>query len=196
MTQGLVGAPVAFLAAGTGTDHAALTHTWQAVIARGGQPVLVSTSRREVELCRLRDGTGAARLAAARAGAARVDIYVGDAAASDFCGLVLPGGLANADQLRASPLAVQFAGGFFRAGLPVAAICRAPWVLIEAGVVPGRRLTSWPGIRTDLRNAGATWLDDHVVVCDRGPNVLVTGQETGDLPFFCQSFTQAFAGPG
>jgi protease I len=187
---------VAFLAAGSGTDHPAFTHTWQAVIARGGQPVLVSTSRREVELSREQARTGARRAGQARAGTARVDIYVADATATDFCGLVLPGGLASADELRASPEAVQFARGFFAAGLPVAAICRAPWVLIEAGVVPGRRLTSWPGIRTDLRNAGATWVDDHVVVCGGGPNLLVTGQESGDLPVFCQAFTRAFAGPG
>jgi protease I len=196
VTQGLVAAPVAFLAAPSGTDNAALTHTWQAVIARGGQPVLVSTSRRDVELCRQHDGTGSGRPRSRRVGAARVDIHVADAAATDFCGLVLPGGLANADQLRANPAAVQFARGFFAAGLPVAAICRAPWVLTEAGVVPGRQLTSWPGIRTDLRNAGATWLDDHVVVCDQGPNVLVTGQDASDLPVFCQWFTRAFAGPG
>ncbi len=196
MVQGLAGAPVAFLAAGRGTDHAALTHTWQAVIARGGQPVLVSTSGREVELCRPLAETGPARTGAARVGSARVDVHVGEAVAADFGGLVLPGGLANADQLRANPAAVRFAAGFFAAGLPVAAICRSPWVLIEAGVVLGRRLTSWPGIRTDLCNAGATWLDDHVVVCDQGPNVLVTGQETGDLPVFCQWFTQAFAASG
>ncbi len=94
MTLGLIGGAVAFLAAGRGTDHAALTHTWQAVIARGGQPALVSTSRREVELCRLHDGNGAGHAAGTRVGAARVDIYVGDAASSEFCGLVLPGGLA------------------------------------------------------------------------------------------------------
>lgn len=196
MTQALVAAPVAFLAAGSGTDHAALAHTWQAVIARGGQPVLVSTSRREVELCRPQGRTGIRRSGQGRAGAARIDIHVADATATDFCGLVLPGGLASADELRASPAAVQFAAGFFAAGLPVAAICRGPWVLIEAGALPGRRLTSWPGIRTDLRNAGATWLDDHVVVCGQEPSLLVTGQESGDLPVFCQAFTRAFAGPG
>ena len=95
--------PAAFLAARRGTDHAALTHTWQAVIARGGQPVLVSTSGREVELCRPLAETGPARTGAARGGSARVDVHVGEAVAADFGGLVLPGGLANADQLRGQP---------------------------------------------------------------------------------------------
>ena len=127
MAEGLSSAPVAFLAAGLGADYAVLVHTWQAVLATGGQPVLVSPSRREVELWQALDRTGSML----------VDVDVADANVADFAGLVLPGGAVNADQLRASPLALSLVRGFFAAGRPVAAICRAPSVLLEAGVVAG-----------------------------------------------------------
>lgn len=183
MAGRLRSAPVAFLAAGRGADHAGLAHTWQAVIARGGQPVLISPAHGEVELWQPVDRTGTMH----------VDVHVADANVTDFAGLVIPGGAMNADQLRASPEALSFVRGFFAAGVPVAAICQAPAVLIEAGVVTGRRLTSWPSLRADLRRAGATWVDDQVVVCGRGSNVLITSRRRGDLPDFCQVFTQQFA---
>lgn len=186
MAAALDHAPVAFLAAGQGTDQAELAHAWYAVLARGGQPVLVSPSCGEVEL----------RQNFRQTGTMAVDIRVDDASAADFAGLVLPGGLVNADQLRLSPLAVGFVRDFFAAGLPVAAICHAPWLLIDAGVVRGRRVTSWPSIRSDLRHAGACWVDDHVVVCEQGPNVLVTSRGQNDLPAFCQVFTEQFGGAG
>jgi protease I len=178
-------APVAFLAAGNGTDQAEFTHAWQAVLARGGQPVLVSPARRKIRFVNDRS----------RAGSMPVDVQVADASAESFAGLVLPGGIVNADELRAQPLAVRFAREFFAVGLPVAAICRASWVLIEAGVVRSRRLTSWPGMRSDLRNAGAIWVDDHVVTCEDGPNTLITCRGAGDLPAFCEIFTRRFSGP-
>lgn len=184
MAEGLSSAPVAFLAAGLGADHAALVHTWQAVLATGGQPVLVSPSRGEVELWQSPDRTGTMM----------VDVDVADANIADFAGLVLPGGAVNADQLRASPLALNLVRGFFAAGRPVAALCRAPAVLIEAGVVAGRRLTSWPGLRSRLRSAGASWVDDRVVVCEHGSNTLITGGRRSDLPKFCQEFTRRFSG--
>lgn len=109
-------------------------------------------------------------------------------------GLVLPGGVANPDQLRTDPAAVAFARGFFDAGQPVAAICHAPWTLIEAGVVRGRTLTSWPSLQTDLRNAGATWVDEEVVVCESDLSTLVTSRKPQDLPAFCDTFTKVFAG--
>lgn len=177
-------APVAFLAAGQGTDQAELAHTWQAVLARGGQPVLVSRSLREIELHRN----------SVQITTMQVDIQLADATAADFAGLVVPGGLEHAGQLRGDAQAVGFVRGFFAAGLPVAAMCHAPWVLMDAGVLPGRRVTSWPGIRSELRHAGATWVDDHVVVCDLGPNVMVTGRAQADLPAFCDLFTRRFAG--
>ena len=106
---------------------------------------------------------------------------------------MLPGGVANPDQLRTDADAVAFVRGFFTAGKPVAAICHAPWTLIEADVVLGRTLTSWPSLRTDLRNAGAIWVDEQVVACAEGPNVIVTSRMPQDLPAFCDTLTGVFA---
>jgi protease I len=177
-------APVAFLAADLGADPNQLMHPWQAVIARGGQPVLISTSRREVELAR----------SPGRGGTMSVDVYAADARPRGFAGLVLPGGIVNADRLRTQELAIALVRGFFDAGLPVAAVGHAPWLLIEAGVVRGRKLTSWRSLRTDLQNAGAQWVGDHVVSCQDGPNILLTCRGPGDLPAFCDLFTRQFSG--
>jgi protease I len=109
-----------------------------------------------------------------------VDVQLDSASATDFDALVLPGGQMNPDNLRVNDRAVSFAREFFEAGKPVAAICHGPWLLIEADVVRGRRMTSWPSLRTDLRNAGAEWVDESVVV-DSG---LVTSRKPEDLPDF------------
>lgn len=106
-----------------------------------------------------------------------------------YDGLVLPGGVANPDALRMNPDIVRFIGEFFSRKLPVAAICHAPWTLIEADVVRGRRLTSWPSLRTDLRNAGAEWVDEEVVV-DSG---LVTSRKPDGLPAFCAKLVEEVA---
>jgi protease I len=106
---------------------------------------------------------------------------------------VLPGGVANGDLLRTVPEAVSFVRRFFEAGKPVAAICHAPWVLVEADVVGGRTLTSWPSLQTDIRNAGGEWVDREVQVCTSGPNTLVTSRKPDDLPAFCQTFTKIFS---
>ena len=127
-----------------------------------------------------------------RGGTKDVDVPVSAAAESDFAGLVLPGGVANPDELRTDPAAVAFARSFFTVGKPVAAICHAPWTLIEADVVRGRTLTSWPSLRTDLTNAGATWVHEEVARCERAPNVLVTSWHPDDLPIFCKTFTEVF----
>jgi protease I len=121
-----------------------------------------------------------------------VDETVAQARVAEFDGLVLPGGVANPDFLRTQPDAVEFAKSFFEAGKPVAAICHAPWTLIEADVVRGRRMTSWPSVKTDLRNAGADWVDEEVVVCDAGPNLLVTSRKPDDLKAFCGEITDRF----
>jgi protease I len=91
------------------------------------------------------------------------------------------------------PKAVQFAKAFFTAGKPVAVICHGPWTLVEADVVRGRTITSWPSLQTDLRNAGATWVDEEVVVCSAGPNTLVSSRKPDDLKAFCQALVDEFA---
>jgi protease I len=100
----------------------------------------------------------------------------------------------NAARLRTQELAIALVRGFFDVGLPVAAVGHAPWLLIEAGVVRGRKLTSWRSLRTDLQNAGAQWVGDHVVSCQDGPNILLTCRGPGDLPAFCDLFTRQFSG--
>jgi protease I len=118
-----------------------------------------------------------------------VDVSLDRANPNDYDALVLPGGAYNPDQLRTDPKAVQFIRSFFEAGKPVAAICHAPWTLIEAGVVKGRTLTSWHSLQTDLRNAGATWVDQEVVV-DQG---LVTSRNPQDIPAFNNKMIEEFA---
>lgn len=106
---------------------------------------------------------------------------------------MLPGGAVASDRLRADPAVTAFVRGFFDAGKPVAAICYAPWTLVEAGRVRGRILTSWPSLRTDIENAGGLWVDEEAVVCTRAPNVLVTSRRSADLPAFCDVMVNTFA---
>jgi protease I len=176
-------APVAFLAAAEGTEQAELQHPWDAVVVQGGRPVLVSPAADKIQMFEHLD----------RGDTMPVDVPVAEARVQDYAGLVLPGGVANPDQLRTDPVAVAFVRSFFEAGKPVAAICHAPWTLIEAGVVAGRTLTSWPSLQTDIRNAGATWVDEQVVVCENGPNILVTSRKPQDLPAYCDAFVTVFA---
>jgi protease I len=175
MSSTLKGKTVAFLVAPEGIEQVELTEPWKAVQEAGGTPTLVSTDSGTVQGYNHLD----------KADTFDVDTTVEQAKASDYDGLVLPGGVANPDYLRTQPKAVAFARAFFDAGKPVAAICHAPWTLVEADVVRGRRVTSWPSLQTDLRNAGADWVDDEVVVCENGPNVLVTSRKPDDLKAFC-----------
>lgn len=118
-----------------------------------------------------------------------VDLTLDDANPEDFDALLIPGGLLNPDELRSTPAATDFARHFFDAGKPVAAICHGPWVLIDAGVVEGRTLTSWPAIQTDVKNAGGTWVDEEVVV----DNGLVTSRKPDDIPAFNKKMIEEFA---
>lgn len=118
-----------------------------------------------------------------------VDRTVEEANAAEYDALVLPGGVMNPDKLRVNDLALTFVTGFFERGLPVGAICHGPWTLINAGVVDGRTLTSYHSIAQDLKNAGATWLDEEVV-CDQG---LVTSRQPDDLPAFCDKLIEEIA---
>ncbi len=118
-----------------------------------------------------------------------VDLELANASSSAFDGLVLPGGTTNPDKLRTDERAVRFVRQFVEAGKPIAAICHAPWTLIEAGAVKGKTLTSWPSLRTDLQNAGATWIDETVVHDGK----LVTSRNPKDLPAFCEKIVELFA---
>ncbi|MEU6537019.1 type 1 glutamine amidotransferase domain-containing protein [Streptomyces sp. NPDC047000] len=173
---------IAFLTAPEGVEQVELTDPWQAALDAGHEPVLVSTKSGEVQAFDHLD----------KADTFPVDETVAQASAEDFGGLVLPGGVANPDFLRTDPKAVEFVRDFFTRGRPVAAICHAPWTLVEADVVRGRELTSWPSLRTDLSNAGATWTDEQVKICDHGPNTLVTSRKPDDLKAFCAAFLDVF----
>lgn len=183
MGTNLSGKKIAFLIAGEGAEQSETLQPWQAVQAEGGQPVLVSPQAGEAQLFEHLD----------RGRTLHIDVPLGDADPADFDALVLPGGVANPDRLRTEADAVAFASAFFEAGKPVAAICHAPWLLVEGDLVRDRELTSWPSLHTDIANAGGRWVDEQVVVCDNGPNVLVTSRKPQDLPAFCQAFTQQFA---
>jgi protease I len=113
--------------------------------------------------------------------------------AGGYDALVLPGGVANPDQLRTVPEAVAFVQEMFAAGKPAAVICHGPWTLVEADLVRGRTLTSWPSLQTDIRNAGGIWVNTEVQVCTSGPNVLVTSRKPDDLPAFCGQLRTTFA---
>lgn len=179
----LGGKKIAFLVAPQGVEQVELTEPWKAVQHAGGQPVLISTGdARTVQAFNHLD----------KADTFEVDLPVGRAGVEDFDGLVLPGGVANPDFLRTVPEAVAFAKAFVETGKPVAVICHGPWTLIEADVVRGRRLTSWPSVRTDLRNAGATWVDEEVVVCSGGPGPLVSSRKPDDLPAFTKAMNEVF----
>ncbi|SDK38182.1 protease I [Actinopolyspora mzabensis] len=179
MAGSLSGLRVAFLVAGEGVEQVELTRPWQAVEQAGGQPELVSVSSGSVRAFHHLD----------KADTFPVDRIVTDVDVADYGGLVLPGGVANPDALRRVPEAVRFVAEFFAAQKPVAAICHAPWTLIEADVVRGRRLTSYPSLATDLRNAGAEWTDERVVV-DSG---LVTSRSPDDLDAFCDKAVEELA---
>ncbi|MCW2613733.1 MAG: glutamine amidotransferase [Frankiales bacterium] len=178
----LTGKTVAFLVATEGIEQAELTSPWHAVQDAGGTPRLVSTEPGKVQAFEHLD----------IADTFEVDDTVASADAADYDALVLPGGVANPDALRTDAGAVAFAKAFFDGGKPVAAICHAPWTLVEADVVRGRRMTSWPSLQTDLRNAGAEWVDEPVVV-DEGANTLITSRKPDDLDAFNEALLAALA---
>jgi protease I len=176
MAGKLQGKRIAFLMAPEGVEQVELTEPWKAVEGDGGQPELLSTEPGEVQAFNHLD----------KGDTFPVDRTVGEADASEYDGLVLPGGVANPDLLRMDEGAVGFVRAFFEQAKPVAVICHGPWTLVEADVVRGRKLTSWPSLRTDLRNAGATWVDEEVVV-DEG---LVSSRRPDDLPAFCAKLVE------
>jgi protease I len=181
MSISISGKRVAFLAT-DGVEEVEYTEPRKAVEAAGGTAELVSISDGEIQAFDHLD----------KAGTHRVEKQVKDASPDAYDALVLPGGVANPDFLRADPDAVRFVRDFMTTGKPVAAICHGPWTLIDAGVVEGRTLTSWPSLRTDLTNAGATWVDEQVHV----DNGLVTSRKPDDIPAFCAEMLTQIAKAG
>ena len=181
----LTGKKIAFLVAEDGVEQVELTTPWEAVKAAGATPVLVAPKSGQIQ----------ARNHLDRGDKFGVDKSLDQADAFEFDALMLPGGVANPDRLRLIPKAVSFTKAFFVQGKPVAAICHAPWTLIEAEVTKGRTLTSWPSLRTDLTNSGASWVDQEVHVSDgpNTPNILVTSRKPADLTAFCDAMITAFA---
>lgn len=182
MSNDLQGKTIAFLCAPEGTEQVELTEPWTAVEQAGGSPHLVSTRPGHLQAFNHLD----------KGDTFPIDTTVNVSDHTEFDGLVLPGGVANPDFLRTDPGAVAFARSFFDAGKPVAVICHGPWTLVEADVVRGRTMTSWPSLRTDLRNAGANWVDEEVQISEDGPNVLVSSRRPDDLKAFCQAAVEAF----
>jgi protease I len=175
MPNRLEGKKIAFLAT-DGVEQVELTEPWKAVEDEGGTPELISLENGEIQgFNHLDKGDKFA-----------VDRTVKEARQEDYDGYVQPGGVANPDFLRVDEDAVRFVRSFFEAGKPAAVICHGPWMLVEADVVRGRTVTSWPSLKTDIRNAGGKWVDEEVVV-DAG---LVTSRKPDDLPAFCAKLVE------
>ena len=182
MANELQGRRIAFVIANEGAEQVELTEPWQAVQDAGGSPELLAPQPGQAQAFNHLD----------KADTFQVDRAVGDADPASYDALVLPGGVANPDQLRTVPEAVGFVRAMFQAGKPAAVICHGPWTVVEADLVRGRTLTSWPRLRTDIRNAGGTWVDTEVQVCTAGPNILVTSRNPDDLPAFCKQLVEEF----
>ena len=178
MAEDLTGKRIAFLAA-DGVEQVELTKPWEAIKGAGAAVELISIEPGTIQGVNHMD----------KGDTFPVDRIVSDVNANDYDGLVLPGGVANPDFLRTNDDAVKFVREFFNQRKPVAAICHGPWTLVEAGVVQGRTLTSWPSIQTDIRNAGGDWVDEEVHV----DNGLVTSRKPDDLDAFCSKAIEELA---
>ncbi len=179
MTEKLQGKKVAFLMANEGVEQVELTEPLKAVCDAGAEAELIAPEAGEIQGFNHLD----------KADTFPVDQAVGEVEAAEFDALVLPGGVANPDQLRTNPEAVRFVRAFFETGKPVGVICHGAWTLVEADVVRGRTITSWPSLQTDLANAGAEWVDEEVHV-DQG---LVSSRKPDDLEAFCAKVVEEIA---
>ncbi len=177
MEKNLAGKRIAFLAT-DGVEQSELTRPWDAIKGAGAEVILVS----------LKDGKIQGMEHNEKGKTFKVDQVISEADASDYDGLVLPGGVANPDKLRMEESAVTFVKDFFEQSKPVAAICHGPWTLVEADVLKGRTITSWPSLKTDIINAGGEWVDEEVHV-DQG---LVTSRKPADLDAFCAKAIEEF----
>ena len=176
--QSLEGVRVAVLATDM-FEQKELTEPWKALEEAGAKPELVSLKEGEIQGFNHYD----------KAGSFKVDKTIEEVSADDYDAYLQPGGVGNPDTLRMDENAVQFVRDIFEQGKPAAVICHGPWMLVEAGVVRGRTLTSWPSLQTDIRNAGGEWVDEEVVVNGN----LVTSRKPDDLPAFCEKMIEAFA---
>jgi len=177
MKKTLEGKRIAFLAT-DGVEKDELMQPWEEIREAGA----------EVELISLKPGKIQTTKHGEKSGTFDVNKEVDEVTAKDYDGLVLPGGVANPDHLRTEPKAVEFVKDFFKQEKPVAAICHGPWMLVEANVLKGRTVTSWPSLKTDIINAGGSWVDEKVHV-DEG---LVTSRKPDDLPAFCTKAIEEF----
>lgn len=177
-SEKLKGRRVAFLAT-DGVEESELAKPWEAVVEAGASPELISIKAGEIQ----------SESHGEKARKFKVDRLVADVSERDYDALVLPGGVKNPDKLRMNPKAVEFVRAFMEADKPVGAICHGPWMLVEAGCVQGRTLTSYPSLRTDIRNAGGDWVD-RMVASDQK---LVTSRNPDDLPAFGQAVVESIA---
>jgi len=175
--QQLQGKTIAFIATDM-VEEIELTQPWQAVKDAGGKPELLSIKSGQIQAFNHYD----------KSDTYKVDKEISSVRMDDYDGLVIPGGVGNPDTMRMDSDAVEFVRSFFEAGKPVGVICHGPWMLVEADVARGRKLTSWPSLETDIRNAGGNWVDQEVVV-DQG---LVTSRKPDDLPAFCKKIVEEF----
>lgn len=179
----LTGKRVAFLVANEGIEQVELTEPWKAVQDAGATPTLIAPESGSAQAFNHLD----------KADTFPVDVTVDDASVDDYDMLVLPGGIANPDALRTKPAAVAFAKSFAELGKPIGVICHGPWTLVEAGVLSGRQITSWPSLQTDIRNAGGTWVDEQLVVDTQGPGVLISSRKPDDLPAFTKQLVDTLS---
>lgn len=183
MASELANVRVAFIVSNEGIEQAELQKPWEAVEQAGGRPQLIARE----------GGTAQAYNHLDKADTFQVDRTTREVSADDFDALVLPGGVANGDQVRTDPAAVELVRSLTESGKPVAVICHGPWVMVEAGAVRDRTLTSWPSLQTDVRNAGGTWVDKEIQVCTNGPNTIVSSRKPADLPAFCSKLVEVFS---
>lgn len=172
----LNGKKVAFMVANEGVEQVELTQPWEKIIEAGGQPFLIAPQEDEIQAFNHLD----------KGKTFKVDYTTSSANPQDFDALVLPGGVANPDQLRTDPKAVAFAKSFMISSKPVAAICHGPWTLIETGEIKGKTITSWPSLKTDVENAGGEWVDQQVHVDGN----LITSRKPDDLEAFSSTLIE------